>query len=222
MLADLGADVIQLEPPGGSRGRRVAPFFGGDLPEVERSIFWTAYTRNKRSATCDIARAEGRELLRRLLAEADILIESSEPGAMAELGLGYEQISADFPRLIYASISAFGQSGPKADYQATDLVIWAAGTPLLMTGDDDRAPVRVSVPQSWSHAAADAAGGAMLALHARHATGRGQHVDVSAQISAAQATLGQVLAYSLGGVGAGALCGRGQGARSRLSRDYRS
>lgn len=199
MLADLGADVIQLEPPGGSRGRRVAPFFGGDhLPEAERSIFWTAYTRNKRSATCDIGRAEGRELLRRLLADADILIESSEPGAMAELGLGYEQLRADFPRLIYASISAFGQSGPKAGYQATDLVIWAAGTPLLMTGDDDRAPVRVSVPQSWSHAAADAAGGAMLALHARHATGRGQHVDVSAQISAAQATLGQVLAHSLG------------------------
>ena len=79
-------------------------------------------------------------------------------------------------------------------------MIWAAGTPLLMTGDDDRAPVRVSVPQSWSHAAGDAAGGAMLALHARHSTGRGQHVDVSAQVSVAQATLGQVLAHQLGAV----------------------
>ena len=199
MLADLGADVIQIEPPSGSTGRGVAPFFG-DAAEAERSIFWTAYTRNKRSITCDIQRPEGRALLRRLLADADILFESADPGAMAELGLGYEQLKDDFPRLIYASISAFGQTGPKAGYQATDLTIWAAGTPLLMTGDDDRPPVRISVPQAWSHAAADAAGGAMLALHARHATGRGQHIDVSAQASAAQATLGQVLAHSVGAV----------------------
>lgn len=197
MLADLGADVIQIEPPGGSTGRDVAPFFD-DAAETERSIFWTAYTRNKRSVTCDLQRPEGRALLRRLLADADILFESDDPGAMAELGLGYEQLRDDFPRLIYASISAFGQTGPKASYQATDLTIWAAGTPLLMTGDDDRPPVRISVPQAWSHAAADAAGGAMLALHARHATGRGQHIDVSAQASAAQATLGQVLAHSVG------------------------
>ena len=199
MLADLGADVIQIEPPGGSTGRRVAPFFD-DAAETERSIFWTAYTRNKRSVTCDLQRPEGRALLRRLLAGTDILFESADPGGMAELGLGYEQLKDDFPRLIYASISAFGQTGPKAGYQATDLTIWAAGTPLLMTGDDDRPPVRISVPQAWSHAAADAAGGAMLALHARHATGHGQHIDVSAQASAAQATLGQVLAHSVGAV----------------------
>lgn len=199
MLADLGADVIQIEPPGGSTGRGAAPFFD-NAAEAERSIFWAAYTRNKRSVTCDLQRPEGRALLRRLLADADILFESADPGAMAELGLGYEQLRDDFPRLIYASISAFGQTGPKAGYQATDLTIWAAGTPLLMTGDDDRPPVRISVPQAWSHAAADAAGGAMLALHARHATGRGQHIDVSAQASAAQATLGQVLAHSVGAV----------------------
>ena len=199
MLADLGADVIQIEPPSGSTGRDVAPFFD-EAAEAERSVFWTAYTRNKRSVTCDIRRPEGRALLRRLLADADILFESADPGAMAELGLGYEQLKDDFPRLIYASISAFGQTGPKAGYQATDLTIWAAGTPLLMTGDDDRPPVRISVPQAWSHAAADAAGGAMLALHARHSTGRGQHIDVSAQASAAQATLGQVLAHSVGAV----------------------
>ena len=198
MLADLGADVIQVEPPAGSSGRRLAPFFGSGAGEAERSIFWSAYTRNKRSATCDLRQPAGRRLLHRLLATADILFESSEPGAMASLGLGYEQLREQYPRLIYASITAFGQSGPKSGYQAADLVIWAAGTPLLMSGDDDRAPLRVSVPQSWSHAAADAAGGAMLALQARHSSGRGQHVDVSAQVSAAQATLGQVLAYSLG------------------------
>ena len=200
MLADLGADVIQIEPPGGSQARGIAPFFGDEASERERSIFWSAYTRNKRSVTCDLRKPAGRELLRRLIATADILFESGDPGELAALGLGYEQLQDEHPELIYASITAFGQTGPKSGYQATDLVIWAAGTPLLMTGDDDRAPVRVSVPQSWSHAAGDAAGGAMLALHARHNTGRGQHVDVSAQVSVAQATLGQVLAHQLGAV----------------------
>ena len=117
---------------------------------------------------------------------------------MAEIGIGYETLHERFPRLIYTSISAFGQTGPKAHYVGSDLAIWAAGTPLLMTGDDDRPPIRVSQPQAWGHASGDAAGGAMLALHARHRTGRGQHVDISAQVSAAQATLGQVLAYQLG------------------------
>ena len=195
MLADLGADVIQVEPPGGSSGRGVAPFFT-DRPD--ESIYWAAYTRGKRGISCNLDDPRGRDILFRLLETADFLIESSDVGSMAQLGLGYETLRERFPQLIYTSISAFGQTGPKSHYLGSDLAIWAAGTPLLMTGDDDRAPVRVSQPQSWGHAAGDAASGAMLALHARHQTGSGQHVDISAQVSAAQATLGQVLAYQLG------------------------
>ncbi|MCY3734704.1 MAG: CoA transferase [Chloroflexi bacterium] len=195
MLADLGADVIQVEPPGGSSGRGVAPFFA-DRPD--ESIYWAAYTRGKRGVTCDLEQSRGRELLLRLVETADFLIESSDVGAMAELGLDYDALRERFPRLIYTSISAFGQTGPKAHYVGSDLAIWAAGTPLLMSGDDDRAPVRISQPQAWGHASGDAAGGSMLALHARHQTGRGQHVDISAQLSAAQATLAQVLAHQLG------------------------
>ena len=195
MLADLGADVIQVEPPGGSSGRGVAPFFA-DRPD--ESIYWAAYTRGKRGISCNLDDPRGRDILFRLLETADFLIESSDVGSMAQLGLGYETLRERFPQLIYTSISAFGQTGPKSRYVGSDLAIWAAGTPLLMTGDDDRAPVRVSQPQSWGHAAGDAASGAMLALHARHQTGSGQHVDISAQVSAAQATLGQVLAYQLG------------------------
>ncbi len=195
MLADLGADVIQVEPPGGSSGRGVAPFFA-DRPE--ESVYWAAYTRGKRGVTCELDHPRGRELLFRLLEDADFLIESSDVGRMAALGLDYGSLHERFPQLIYTSISAFGQTGPKAHYVGSDLAIWASGTPLLMTGDDDRPPIRVSQPQSWGHASGDAAGGSMLALHARHQTGRGQHVDVSAQVSAAQATLGQVLAYQLG------------------------
>ena len=195
MLADLGADVIQVEPPGGSSGRTVAPFFT-DRPD--ESIYWAAYTRGKRGITCNLDDPRGRELLQRLLHTVDFLIESSDVGRMTELGLDDQSLRDQFPRLIYTSISAFGQTGPKARYIGSDLAIWAAGTPLLMTGDDDRAPVRVSQPQAWGHAAGDAAAGAMLALHARHESGRGQHVDISAQVSAAQATLSQILAYQLG------------------------
>ena len=195
MLADLGADVIQVEPTAGSSGRSVAPFFA-DRPD--ESIYWAAYTRGKRGITCNLEHPRGRELVLRLAESADFLIESSDVGRMAEFGLDYETVQARNPNLIYTSVSAFGQTGPKAHYVGSDLAIWAAGTPLLMTGDDDRAPVRISQPQAWAHAAADAAGGAMLALHARHQSGRGQHVDVSAQVSAAQATLAQILAYQLG------------------------
>ena len=198
MLADLGADVIQVEPPGGSTGRRLAPFFRQAESDGERSIYWAAYTRGKRGVTCDLSHPRGLELARRLIQSADFLFESSDVGAMAELGLGHERVAEFAPRVVCASISAFGQTGPKARYAASDLVIWAAGTPLLMTGDEDRRPVRVSAPQAWAHAAADAAGGAMLAHFARLETGRGQHVDVSAQASAAQATLGQILAWPVG------------------------
>jgi len=195
MLADLGADVIQVEPPTRSTGRGVAPFFA-DRPD--ESIYWAAYTRGKRGITCNLEDSRGRELLLQLLESADFLLESSDVGRMAELGLDYETLHDRFPRLIYTSISAFGQTGPKSQYVGSDLAIWAAGTPLLMSGDDDRAPVRISQPQAWGHASGDAAGGSMLALHARHQSGHGQHVDVSAQVSAAQATLAQVLAHQLG------------------------
>ncbi len=195
MLADLGADVIQVEPPTGSTGRGVAPFFA-DRPD--ESIYWAAYTRGKRGITCNLEDSRGRELLLQLLGSADFLIESSDVSRMTELELDYETLHERLPHLIYTSISAFGQSGPKSQYVGSDLAIWAAGTPLLMSGDDDRAPVRISQPQAWGHASGDAAGGSMLALHARHQTGHGQHVDVSAQVSAAQATLAQVLAYQLG------------------------
>ncbi|MXX49299.1 MAG: CoA transferase [Chloroflexi bacterium] len=195
MLADLGADVIQVEPPTGSTGRGVAPFFA-DRPD--ESIYWAAYTRGKRGTTCNLEDDRGRDLLFRLLETADFLIESSDVGRMSELELDYQTLRDRFPKLIYTSISAFGQSGPKSQYVGSDLAIWAAGTPLLMSGDDDRAPVRISQPQAWGHASGDAAGGSMLALHARHQTGHGQHVDVSAQVSAAQATLAQVLAHQLG------------------------
>ena len=197
ILADLGADVICIEPPDGSSARSVGPF-AGDEPGPDRSLFWWAYARNKRGITCNLDHPDGQALVRQLAAGADFFLESDDPGAMSARELGYHDLSADHSDLIYTSISAFGQTGPKAGYEATDLILMAAGGPLILSGGAGEAPVRVSVPQAWSHASGEAAIAAMIALRARGQIGRGQHVDISAQQSVAAAAMSANLAASIG------------------------
>lgn len=197
IFADLGADVIAVEPQGGSSARRLGPF-EGDQRDPERSFWWWSFARGKRSVVIDLETSEGRNQVWRLAAGADFLIESADPGRMASLGLGYEDLAKLNPALVYVSVSPFGQDGPKAGYAATDLITVAAGGPLAITGDDDRPPLRVSVPQGYLMAGGDAAGGALVAHFERLRTGRGQHVDISAQVSTAQATMSYVLAPAIG------------------------
>jgi crotonobetainyl-CoA:carnitine CoA-transferase CaiB-like acyl-CoA transferase len=196
ILGDLGADVIKVEPPGGASARRLGPFYQDD-PHLDSSLFWWAYNRNKRSVTLDVTRHEGQALLRRLVERAHFLLESDMPGTMAQYRLGYDDLAALNPALVYVSISPFGQDGPKATYADSDLIILAASGPLVLTGDDDRAPVRVSVPQAYLHASAEAAVAALIAHHERQRSGVGQYVDVSAQQAVAQATQSSVLAAPL-------------------------
>jgi len=129
MLADMGADVIKVEPVGGSPARQIGPFYK-DQPHPDRSLYWWAYNRNKRSITLDIERDEGRALLRRLVERADFLIESHDPGYLRERKLGFSDLEKINPALIYVSITPFGQDGPKANYADSDLIIMAAGGPL--------------------------------------------------------------------------------------------
>jgi crotonobetainyl-CoA:carnitine CoA-transferase CaiB-like acyl-CoA transferase len=197
VLGDLGADVIKIEPPGGSPARHVGPFYK-DVPDPNRSLFWWAYNRNKRSVTLDIEQEAGRDILRRLIESAHFLIESHDPGYMASLGLSYDDLAAINPGIVYVSITPFGQTGPKAGWADSDLIVWAAGGPLALTGDSDRPPVRVSVPQAYAHASAEAAVAALIAHHERARSGRGQHIDVSAQASVDQATLSNALSAPLG------------------------
>lgn len=197
ILGDLGADVIKVEPPGGSPARQLGPFHH-DQPHPDRSLFWWAYNRNKRGVTLNLDTEDGRALFRRLAASAHFLIESENPGELAKRGLGYADLAALNPALVYVSITPFGQDGPKASDADSDLIILAASGPLVLTGDDDRAPVRVSVPQGYAHAGAQAAAAAMIAHHERQRSGKGQHVDVSAQQAAAQATQSGLLAAPLG------------------------
>lgn len=196
ILADLGADVIKIEPPGGSSARKLGPFYQ-DQEDAENSLYWWAYNRNKRGITLDITRSEGQDVLRRLAQGAKFLIESDNPGTLARYGLSYDDLAADNPGLIYVSITPFGQDGPKASYADSDLIILASSGPLVITGDEDRPPVRLSVPQGYLHASAAAAPAALIALYESHQSNRGQHVDISAQQAAAHATQSTILSAPL-------------------------
>ena len=195
ILRDLGADVIHVEPPGGSGARRVGPF-AGDVEHPERSLHWWAYARGQRSIVLDLDDRADRDELLRLVRGADFLVESAAPGAMAARGIGYADLAAANPSLVHVSITPFGQNGPKAHWADSDLVLQAAGGPLRLNGDADRAPLRICVPQSYLHAGAEGALGALLAHHDRVRTGRGQHVDVSAQAAQAVSTQSLILAAS--------------------------
>jgi crotonobetainyl-CoA:carnitine CoA-transferase CaiB-like acyl-CoA transferase len=197
IFGDLGADVIQIEPPGGSPVRKLGPFFE-DQATPDRSIYWWAYNRNKRGITLNLETAEGRELLLRMVERADFILESANPGAMAAMGLDYHACAARNPKLVYVSITPFGQDGPKAHYADTDLIVMAAGGPLILYGDEDRPPIRMSVPQAYLHASADAAGAALIAYYERLRSGEGQAIDVSASQSLGLAMQSVMLAAPIG------------------------
>ena len=199
MLADMGADVVKVEPPTGSPARAIGPFYK-DAPHADRSLYWWAYNRNKRAITLDIERDAGRDLLRRLVERADFLIESDNPGFLSRHSLGFADLAKINPALIYVSITPFGQDGPKTNYADSDLIIMAAGGPLILAGDEDRPPVRLCIPQAYLHASADAAVAALAAHHERARSGLGQHVDVAAVQSVAMATQSNILAAALGSV----------------------
>lgn len=191
ILGDLGADVIKIEPPGGDAGRRRGPFYKR-APEPEKSLFWFGLNTNKRGITLDVESSEGREILGRLVEKSDCVLESFPPGRMQGLGLDFAALRKINPRIIMASITPFGQEGPRKDWKGTDLVCMAMGGFLFLCGDPDRPPVGVSLPHAYFFAGADAAVGAMIAYYHRERTGTGQHVDVSIQQSVAMTSFNSV------------------------------
>jgi crotonobetainyl-CoA:carnitine CoA-transferase CaiB-like acyl-CoA transferase len=198
MLADLGADVVQIEPPAGNRARRIGPFHHDD-PHPEQSLFWWSYAANKRSITLDIQLLDGRGIFERLVRTAHFLVESGTPGELAALGLGYERLAELNPALIVISITAFGQTGPYAAYHASDLVGMALAGFMYVTGDPDRAPIRVGFPHFYLHGSAAGAAGAMIAHMQRVTSGLGQHVDVSCQEAVSRALANALPAFATEG-----------------------
>ncbi|MEA3217898.1 MAG: hypothetical protein QOJ19_4054, partial [Acidimicrobiia bacterium] len=198
ILAALGAEVIAIEPPEGSPARRMGPY-AGDVVDPERSLFHWAYNRGKKSVLADLATAEGRRLVADLARGADILLESSAPGELDRIGLGYAELAKDNPGLIYVSITPFGSTGPKAHWAASDITVNAASGQMVLTGDRDRAPLRISMaPQTFFQAAGDAAGAALVALAERNRSGTGQQVDVSGQTSMMASTQEYCVASLIG------------------------
>jgi len=188
VLADLGADVIKVEKPGGDATRNMGPFYK-DVPHPERSLYWWAYNTNKRGITLDIETADGKEIFRRLVKTADAVVESYPPGYMDKLKLGYAALTKIKPDIIVTSVSPFGEAGPYRDWKADDLVGWAMAGQAYVTGDDDRPPVQISFPHGYLVTGCHAASATLAALYYREISGEGQYIDVSMQESVLWTTL---------------------------------
>ena len=198
VLGDLGADVIKVEPPSGSPSRAMGPFLD-DAPEMERSLQYFAFNRNKRGISLDLEAEAGRKTLFSLVGKADFIVESARPGEMAGRGLGFEAMRQANSRSVYVAITPFGQDGPHADFPASDLTLAAMGGPMSLQGHPDRPPVRLSLPQAWLHASVEAAVGALTAHALMLRTGQAQFVDVSAQTAMTWTMLQGMVAHAVQG-----------------------
>ena len=199
LMGDMGADVIKIEPPNGDSMRDIGPFLDG-TPHRERSLLYWFYNTSKRGITLDLNKAAGQELFKQLVANVDVVIESSTPGTWADLGLSYEELKRLNPGLVLTSISPFGQTGPYKDYKTSDTVAEALGGMVYVNGFPDEPPLRGFGLQAYHSAAFFAAIGTMSALWARDSIGEGQWVDISLQEAVAGA-VEQVSPYYHQGLG---------------------
>src|SRR5579864_1760702 len=173
-LADLGAEVLKIEPPGtGDETRSFPPFRDGE------SHYFLSVNRGKKSIVVDLKTEAGVVLAKDLAAKCDILIENYRPGVMDRLGLGYEALSAINPRLIYCAISGFGMTGPLRDRPSFDIVLQAMSGALSVNGEAGRAPAKMGIPLGDLVGGVNGPMGILAALHERNTTGRGRLVDVS-------------------------------------------
>jgi crotonobetainyl-CoA:carnitine CoA-transferase CaiB-like acyl-CoA transferase len=178
LLADLGAEVIKIEPPAGDYARRLGPF-PGDVPHPDRAGLFAHLNGGKRSLTLDIETESGRAVLRKLLARTDVLVESCAPGHLASLALGYGDVKAAFPDLIYCSVTPFGQTGPYRDFKGNSLACMALSGLMYITGDPDKEPLCTGGEPAEYFGALHAWVAVLAALEYRSAHGGGQHIDVS-------------------------------------------
>jgi len=181
LLGDLGADVIKVERPGaGDDTRHWGPPYLRDAygAETTESAYYLSSNRNKRSLTLDLTQGEGQALARRLIAESDVLIENFKVGGLAKYGLAYADLAADFPRLIYCSITGFGQDGPYARRAGYDYLAQGMGGIMSVTGEAEGEPMKVGVAVADLMAGMYAATAVLAALHHRDRTGEGQFIDI--------------------------------------------
>jgi crotonobetainyl-CoA:carnitine CoA-transferase CaiB-like acyl-CoA transferase len=174
LLADMGADVVKVEPLVGEDTRSLAPPYVGD-----ESAYFLAVNRNKRGLAIDLEHPEGRQLALELAARADVLVENFRPGAVSRLGLDYATVRAANPRIVYVAISAFGEEGPYRDRPAIDLVFQGLGGTMSITGEEGGPPVKPGTPLADLTAGMLAAYGTLVALFERARSGQGQKVELA-------------------------------------------
>lgn len=194
ILADLGADVVKVEPPEGDEARRIGPFAGG-VEDPERSIFFLNFNANKRSLVVDLTNPEGRATLLKLVQSADVLLESFAPGRLAELGLGYGALRRCNAGIVVTSITPFGQDGPYRNFRGNDFIAVAMGGIAFPEGDPGSAPFTQPHYQAYQQAGRHAAVATLISLWERRSSGKGQHIDVSVQEVVAHESL-QVVDYA--------------------------
>src|SRR5439155_21012141 len=183
LLADYGATVVKVEPPGGAPGRRRGPFLGL-RPDRETSGLFLHLNTNKHGVTLDLQAVAGRRLLAALASRADLLVEDLRPGALEALGLGPSALRALHPGLVAVSVSAHGRTGPHIDFAATELTAFAGAGAMIQHGELDREPLKFGGSQAEYFGGGAAAAAALTAWRSAQREGRGDHVDVAIQESA--------------------------------------
>jgi crotonobetainyl-CoA:carnitine CoA-transferase CaiB-like acyl-CoA transferase len=211
LLADLGADVIKIEPPGGESSRRMAGAVG------DESAAFNAVNRGKRSVVLDLKSDAGRDAFLRMARAVDIVIENNRPGVMRKLRLDYEALAAVNPRLIYASISGYGRSGPDSAKGGFDLIAQGVSGIMSITGEAGRPPVKAGIPVTDLGAGLFALAGILAALHHREHTGRGQLVDTSLLEAGVALSVWEATEYF-----AGAVIPEPKGSAHRMNAPYQA
>jgi crotonobetainyl-CoA:carnitine CoA-transferase CaiB-like acyl-CoA transferase len=159
-LADLGADVIKVEPPGGDPVRSIGPYYH-DEADPNKSLYWFHFNTSKKSITLDIESSDGMKIIKRLVKTSDVLVETFQPGYLDRIGLGYSALKEINPGLIMTSITPFGQTGPYKDFKASDLIGLAMGGFLFICGWEDEPPTRVGGSQAYNMASINACSNAL-------------------------------------------------------------
>ena len=199
LLADYGADVINIEKPQtGDASRRAGPF-PDDNPDTEKSGLFLFLNTSKKGITLDIENELSRDIFKRLVKQADIVVENSNPGTMTKLGLNYEALTEVNPKLIMASISYFGQTGPYRNWNGTEIVAQAMGGLMHLTGEPGREPLKLPLSQAEFQAGLNAAIAILCAVYYRDMTGEGQYIDISVQEAVTSILEGTISTYSYSG-----------------------
>jgi len=198
LLADFGADVVKIERPQGDPARSIPPYFH-DEAGLDRSLLFLYLNTSKQGVTLNLKTREGREILKKLAGQADILVENFSPRVMPSLGLDYQTLKKINPSLVMVSISNFGQSGPYSGYKATDIIEYALGGLMYVFGSYDGGPLKHALHQAQFKAGVNSASAALMALYHQRLTGEGQQVDVSIQECIASALRDVVNNYSYTG-----------------------